>query len=952
MSRPRRPFNRSSTNSLAVLPGEVLAAKVVTEDVAASRPEEPKKTTRHHKAKEAQTTGAGPSTQPIPLKTETFPTKATVHEICGNFSWGYCYWGERCHRIHVRPSKKLPDSPAAADTVTGSGPIVKLPCRSLQSAISDAHVITRDDYSSFISDLTGDANAPVVRLRPNCTSSTLTQDRISGRYDDLSWDEQTNFWGWKSDTTAWTSSDDGLTSSTMSSTSSKSSATPQKLPPRKPPPPPSRDVCRQWLRGVCSWGYNCRYIHEDLEYSQPDPPTPARRPPPHPPEPHWTFTVHDHTKVKLGSGFEIHEITTGVETPWLVLSNIPVRVTSHTISALLAPFGTVVDMKLPATPAKDFTTVRARFSSHAEALQASTALNGSVAFRSKTKIVARIPLNARTGTASLQDSSVRIEWEAPRRVAYGGYRTMAKAEEAIAATRTPCGDYIVSAAVHVGIPSIGVVTVKFLHLPPTANDELMQRFGPPDDIMWERPNYLQLPPAVDGVKRLLRDVGNPELDIQPPPYSSPSAAETAAQFIHGPNSRATSKIWPYNLTHEEYEKHDSFIQALRRGLFQAGYSSMGIALGWLKSEFEIILRGEILRQDGVPVWDAFFIYNEGASYLRSVIDNNPGIRIERDVVRRQLKLFGLPPRRARARTVLLGKMSELKAQRVRTIRMSGRVIDAFVDTQLLLLNKRFGADKISVDTWQRVLLLRGGDELYDAAMEAVHRVQQTQDKELVPRRDVVECPVCFNRVISPITLRCGHTWCRPCLGKYLLAAIDNRYFPLSCLGDEAKCSELIPLTAAREILQTSEFNAVVDASISSYVHAHAKQFHYCPSPDCTQIYRTGPKGTVVQCPACLLRICPHCHAEAHDGFPCAEQDGGDKLFKKWAASHDVKNCPGCAIPIERDEGCHHVTCIQCQTHICWVCLQTFPKGEGIYAHMRAEHGGIGLAQGAGLDIFL
>jgi hypothetical protein len=568
---------------------------------------------------------------------------------------------------------------------------------------------------------------------------------------------------------------------------------------------------------------------------------------------------------------------------------------------------------------------------------------------------------------------------------------MAKAEEAIAATRTPCGDYIVSAAVHVGIPSIGVVTVKFLHLPPTANDELMQRFGPPDDIMWERPNYLQLPPAVDGVKRLLRDVGNPELDIQSPPYSygtirawakfsSPSAAETAAHFIHGRKPLFTGKTTiiarhvqnlAYYLTHEEYEKHDSFIQALRRGLFQAGYSSMGIAvrrlaahtivrlsaadikeLGWLKSEFEIILRGEILRQDGVPVWDAFFIYNEGASYLRSVIDNNPGIRVERDVVRRQLKLFGLPPRRARARTVLLGKMSELKAQRVRTIRMSGRVIDAFVDTQLLLLNKRFGADKISVDTWQRVLLLRGGDELYDAAMEAVHRVQQTQDKELVPRRDVVECPVCFNRVISPITLRCGHTWCRPCLGKYLLAAIDNRHFPLSCLGDEAKCSELIPLTAAREILQTSEFNAVVDASISSYVHAHAKQFHYCPSPDCTQIYRTGPKGTVVQCPACLLRICPHCHAEAHDGFPCAEQDGGDKLFKKWAASHDVKNCPGCAIPIERDEGCHHVTCIQCQTHICWVCLQTFPKGEGIYAHMRAEHGGIGLAQGAGLDIFL
>jgi predicted aldo/keto reductase-like oxidoreductase len=37
-----------------------------------------------------------------------------------------------------------------------------------------------------------------------------------------------------------------------------------------------------------------------------------------------------------------------------------------------------------------------------------------------------------------------------------------------------------------------------------------------------------------------------------------------------------------------------------------------------------------------------------------------------------------------------------------------------------------------------------------------------------------------------------------------------------------------------------------------------------------------------------------------------------------------------------------MTCSRCHTHTCWVCLETFPQGQGIYDHMREFHGGIGL----------
>ncbi|KAJ6590500.1 hypothetical protein DFH09DRAFT_975845 [Mycena vulgaris] len=992
---PRRSRTGSSTTLLTAKPTDRPAAKIdAAEESTANSPQ----TTR---------AGKGDDTPASKVLVDDLRTQATIKEVCRLFLRNQCTWGRRCNRIHVRP-------PAAGQPMHSKNPLdscshpdpdsarVKSDEGKRPSAANEYVVkIPRNEQtpsdrfktqSPYLVDLTDDSRAPVVRLRPRyCAPENPSQNGNMNmyRYDDLILDEKTNYWGWKPEpaSNSWGnssfSSDESFTESTSSATtgtvSSQSSAGARPQTRIKYPPPPSREICRNWLRDNCQFGPRCRFVHEDLDYAYPDP-GPRRVDPP-PPEPHFTTTVHDHTKVRIGSGFEIHEVITGVETPWIVLGNIPVRMKTNAIGQLLAPFGSVLDIKLPGTPTKDVMTVKARFSNHAEALQASAALDGSMVL--KTRISARVPVNSRSGMVSIQDSTVRIQWEAPQKVAYGGYPNLARAEEAIVAAKAHRDECHISASIYVGLPSIGIVTVKFAHLPPRADEEYMERFGRPEDIMWERPNYFVLSLAVDGVKRILHSLGNLlELDVLPPPYSNglvrawatfatSSAARSAAGGIHGRKPVFTGKTrifarhvqtLAYHLPLETYQRDASLIDSLREAAFRNGcgmaiavrrlpanvlvrLSAEGIkTLGWLKAEFEKISRGEVLRRDGITVWDGFFGRPDGACYLQSVKGNERYVRIEVDAVRRILTLFGPPSRRAVVRGILLQKMMDLKAQRVRVIRVPGRVLSAFIATQLSRLCTKFGAENIHVDVWERTVTLRGDDALYEAGVEAVHQAQQSPLAQLGFRRNVVECPVCFNEVVSPITLPCGHRWCRACLAQYLLAAIDNRRFPLTCLGNEAKCSEHIPLTVARNVLQPSEFNSVVEASVSSYVHANAKEFHYCPSPDCLQIYRTGPKGTVVQCPACLLRICPHCHAEAHDGFACAEQDGGDRLFKEWAASHDVKNCPGCAIPIERDEGCHHVTCIQCQTHICWVCLQTFPKGEGIYGHMRTEHGGIGLGQ--------
>merc|ERR1719430_2124061 len=36
---------------------------------------------------------------------------------------------------------------------------------------------------------------------------------------------------------------------------------------------------------------------------------------------------------------------------------------------------------------------------------------------------------------------------------------------------------------------------------------------------------------------------------------------------------------------------------------------------------------------------------------------------------------------------------------------------------------------------------------------------------------------------------------------------------------------------------------------------------------------------------------------------------------------DLRPCPACFVPIEKDFGCDHMQCTQCWFHFCWKCLQ-------------------------------
>lgn len=766
----------------------------------------------------------------------------------------------------------------------------------------------------------------------------------------------------------------------------------------RPTGPRSFDVCWDWTSGGCPRGSRCHYVHvdfkqKDLVEQQPKtaPQKEARagvipestRPPFHAvtkvPE-LFSFTFHKHIKVNFGAGFEVQDLVTGFETFWVYIGNVPKRVTEGDIIRLLRPHGEVAAVRMKPDLLTQAMTVKARFSSAAGASRASSVLNGTQAFGVTLRV--RLAVNNSDGTSSIpRDTAVRIQWEAPGKVGYGGYPSIERAREAIEATRDlPYGDSYTKATIHLELPAVGVATVKFHSLPVDATEEGMEWFAQTKDVMWERPNYTSLPSAISGIRGLLleSDVDLLEFHVLPPPYkdgmvrawahfSTPGEAKAVCDHLHKrkPWFTGHTKIYArhlqsvsYYVSHETFNVVEPDILALGQSAWRRGTGSSVSAvkkpvsvsvkicgedlkeLGRLKLELDKILTGVIVQHDGKVVWDDFFARSAGVLFLLDLEREHRPLTITKERSRRTIRLLGSAKLREIVHKKIVQKAAELRCQQTFIIPLDGRLVGLFMSEDLIRLQENLGLDNVVLDLGNRRLKIRGDQEAFDRAREAVNRARSRHSGER--QTTGAECPVCFEAATSPLTLHCGHRWCRACITQYLTAAVDQNFFPLTCLGNEAHCPERIPLGLAKEVLPADDFEAVLNAAFSAHIHTRPNEFHFCPTPDCNQVYRSAPEGTVLQCPSCLLRICPNCHSEAHDGLACAEVDGGEVLFKEWMKKNDVKSCPGCNIPIEHAEGCNHMMCTQCQTHICWVCMQTFPKGEGIYGHMRQVHGGFGL----------
>ncbi|KAL6571277.1 putative E3 ubiquitin-protein ligase ari8 [Orobanche hederae] len=139
--------------------------------------------------------------------------------------------------------------------------------------------------------------------------------------------------------------------------------------------------------------------------------------------------------------------------------------------------------------------------------------------------------------------------------------------------------------------------------------------------------------------------------------------------------------------------------------------------------------------------------------------------------------------------------------------------------------------------------------------------------------------------------------------------------------------------------------------LRSYVE-DSRKIKWCPAPGCESAaeYVVGSGNYDVTC-SCSYSFCWNCIEEAHRPVDCetvtkwvlknsAESENMNCLENGLILANS-KPCPKCKRPIEKNQGCMHMTCTPpCKFEFCWLCLGAWSDhGErtgGFYSCNRYE----------------
>jgi RNA recognition motif-containing protein len=682
----------------------------------------------------------------------------------------------------------------------------------------------------------------------------------------------------------------------------------------------------------------------------------------------------------------VEQVITVFESCRISVSNLVTSVSDEELRTMAEPFGTIISAHVLPGPTK---TGLVTFPSPFEASHAVKSLDGTMV-RSK-KISARLELHsANSGVPTLRNSTVKLSWFTPTRIAWAHYSavTLAKRKAADLNGKTFDDRKLTVIFQQPSYHQRESFSIVIKGLPPAAKLEHLKKFFGTNNIKLGEPNYS----AFTGrkkVREILETFGELEaFDILPRQgadakfkalarFKTSEAAVSATSALHGKQQTSLGQcpLWlelvlslKYTVPLQQYNYQKTQFDQIRLSQSDEGshaklavydedeegkkvdpvciriYGDNAKALSKIKVTVDKLIAGQKLMDGGKIVWDDYLDTPASQIFLARVIKET-GVFVKKDSRQRTLFLYGAPDANALARPLIQDELKRRKDDET-VIPLDASMLRYLLTKGMEQLTAEAGLDSVpSLNVVTRELAVRGSDESrrlvqfslrsQSLALDAGHE-DATQDDS--------DCPVCMCSPTNGVDLPCGHKYCYTCLKFFLARAADVKVFPIACLAAEGQCGGTVSLETIRDFLSPAEEENLLNTAFLAYIHEHPTDFRYCPTPDCPQIYRPGAEGTVLQCPSCVARICPACHVPYHEGLSCVEQRDGidsDRLFKEWSDAHGAKACPSCSAVIQKSEGCNHMTCSVCKTHICWVCMGTFPK-EIIYNHMTQKHGGIGL----------
>ena len=255
-----------------------------------------------------------------------------------------------------------------------------------------------------------------------------------------------------------------------------------------------------------------------------------------------------------------------------------------------------------------------------------------------------------------------------------------------------------------------------------------------------------------------------------------------------------------------------------------------------------------------------------------------------------------------------------------------------------------GLEQLTVNVRQHVLTVCSSLEKADKVKAVVANLSQGCPVSAVADggEGCPDCPICFTSLDIPAytLILCGHRFCYCCLVQQLSSAVRDKTYPIVCPAED--CGQ--PFTMkdfCYLVTNKDQKKELLQAAVEEYVQRNTKNLRFCPTPNCTVVYKVTKSENVHQCLECLKATCTACHEEGHPGLTCEEFKNPDQTIYNWMATtvggRNSKRCPSCSAVIEKTGGCPHMMCIICKQFICWTCMQVFSTSQQCYAHICSAH---------------
>ncbi|KAG2501662.1 hypothetical protein HYH03_000165 [Edaphochlamys debaryana] len=214
------------------------------------------------------------------------------------------------------------------------------------------------------------------------------------------------------------------------------------------------------------------------------------------------------------------------------------------------------------------------------------------------------------------------------------------------------------------------------------------------------------------------------------------------------------------------------------------------------------------------------------------------------------------------------------------------------------------------------------------------------------------CNICFDEypVGEMRCAACKHLFCKECWRGYISNALVSgpACLDLRCPSTECKGKACVPSGLIMELARPEERDKYCAYMVRSFVEDNGSM-SWCTGKNCENaieclVDREPGEPLDVIC-SCSATFCFNCKEEAHRPVSCETvtrwmtKNSAESENMNWILAN-TKPCPKCSRPIEKHQGCMHMTCSQCRFEFCWLCQGDWKEhGErtgGFYACNRFE----------------